>query len=353
MKNISAKLGLSLFVAAAAVSFAMASHAEVSFKGQTVSLIINSNAGGGTDLQARLVGATIAQHLPGEPRIIFNNMPGGGGIKANNYFVEQVKRDGKVMISGSRSIISPLGLRRAGVKFNTGDYEYIGGSERLGTFVLIKDKAKSRLTDAKAETVVYGDIDGERPGFLATVWGREFLGWNVKWVIGYSGTSQMLLAARSGEIDMVGNQNAFIVNPLIKEAGFVPIAQMGMRGEGGKMVPRAIMPDVPVFSDLMLPVLSGESLAAYNTWMDDQLVDKWFALPPGTPADIVQAYRHAFSQVAADKAFIARAEKEFGEDFSPMSGEELGRIAKALAATKDADLQFLNDLRVKYKLPIQ
>lgn len=351
MKTMLGRLVMPL--AAAVLAMTTPAHAEVSFKGQQVSLIINSNAGGGTDLQARLVGAIIAKHLPGEPRIIFNNMPGGGGIKANNYFVEQVKRDGKTMISGSRSIISPLGLRRAGVKFNTGEYEYIGGSERLGTFVLIRDKVQHRLTDPKGEPVVFGDIDGERPGFLATVWGREFLGWNVKWVIGYSGTSQMLLAARSGELDMVGNQNAFIVNPLIKEAGYMPIAQMGMRGEGGKMMPRAIMPNVPVFSDLILPKLSGESLAAYNTWLDDQLVDKWFALPPGTPADIVAAYRKAFTEVSQDKEFLARAEKEFGEDFNPMSGEELSRIAKALAATKDEDIQFLNNLRVKYKLPVQ
>lgn len=353
MNILTAKIRLPILAAIASLSLVSAAQAEVSFKGQTISLIINSNAGGGTDLQARLVGGTIAKHLPGEPRIIFNNMPGGGGIKANNYFVEQVKRDGKTMISGSRSIISPLGLRRQGVKFNTGEYEFIGGSERLGTFVLIRGKVKDRLLDPKAEPVVFGDIDGERPGFLATVWGREFLGWNVKWVIGYSGTSQMLLAARSGELDMVGNQNAFIVNPLIKEAGFVPIAQMGMRGEGGKMRPRPIMPDVPVFSDLILSKLKGEALAAYNTWLDDQLVDKWFALPPGTPAEIVKVYRDAFSKVAKDPEFLARAEKEFGEDFSPMSGEELGRIAKALAATKDEDIQFLNNLRVKYKLPVQ
>jgi hypothetical protein len=353
MKRIPAKLWLPIVLSFASIVAAAPAQAEVSFKGQTVSLIINSNAGGGTDLQARLVGAAIAKHLPGEPRILFNNLPGGGGIKANNYFVEQVKRDGKTMISGSRSIISPLGLRRSGVKFNPGEYEFIGGSERLGTFVLIRDKVKDRLTNANAAPVVFGDIDGERPGFLATVWGREFLGWNVKWVIGYAGTSQMLLAARSGELDMVGNQNAFIVNPLIKEAGYVPVAQMGMRGDGGKMVARSIMPDVPVFSDLILPKLSGEALAAYHTWLDDQLVDKWFALPPGTPADIVRVYREAFAKVGEDKDFIARAEKEFGEDFSPMSGEEMGRIAKSLAATKDEDIQFLNNLRTKYKLPVQ
>ena len=349
MTQISAKLR-ALALAAACLSLSLPAHGEVSFKGQTVSLIINSNAGGGTDLQARLLGATIAKYLPGEPRIIFNNMPGGGGIKANNYFVEQVKRDGKTMISGARSVLSPLVLRGSGVKFNTGDYEFVGGSERLSTIVLIKDKAKDRLTNPKAEPVVFGDIDGERTGLIVTVWAREFLDWNMKWVVGYSGTSQMLLAARSGELDMIGNQNVFIVNPLIKEAGFIPIVQMGIRGENGKMVPGPALPDVPVFSDLILPKLRGEALAAYNTWLNDQLVDKWVALPPGTPAEIVQAYREAFTKAAKDPELLARTEKELGEDFSPMSGEELGRVAKALAATKDDDLQLFKNLRVKYKL---
>jgi tripartite-type tricarboxylate transporter receptor subunit TctC len=328
-------------------------HAEVSFKGQTVSLIVNSNPGGGTDLQARLLGGTIAKHLPGGPRIVFNNMPGGGGIKANNYFVEQVKRDGRTMISGARSVLSPLVLRSPGVKFNTGDYEFVGGSERLSTIVLIRNSVKDRLTDRKAEPVVFGDIDGERTGFLITVWGREFLGWNVKSVIGYSGTSQMLLAARSGELDMIGNQNAFIVQPFIKEAGYSPIAQMGVRGDGGKMVAAPAMAAVPVFNDMILPRLKGEALAAYNVWLNDQLVDKWVALPPGTPAEIVAAYRDAYAKAGNDPELLARTEKEFGEDFSPISGEELSRIAKALASTKDADLQFFNNLRAKYKLPGQ
>ena len=341
-----------LAVAATAASLSLPSQADMTFKGQTISLIINSNPGGGTDLQARLLGGTIAKYLPGEPRIVFNNMPGGGGIKANNYFVEQVKRDGKTMISGARSVLSPLVLRSSGVKFNTGDYEFVGGSERLSTIVLIKGKAKDRLTDIGSEPVVFGDIDGERTGLIVTVWAREYLNWNVKWVVGYSGTSQMLLAARSGEIDMLGNQNVFIVKPLIKEAGFVPIVQMGIRGEGGKMVPGPAMPDVPVFNDLILPVLKGEVLAAYNVWLNDQIVDKWVALPPGTPADIVQAYRAAFDKAAKDTELLARSEKELGEDFSPMSGEEVSRIAKVLAATKDEDLQLFKSLRVKYKLAV-
>jgi hypothetical protein len=148
---------------------------------------------------------------------------------------------------------------------------------------------------------------------------------------------------------MLGNQNPFIVNPLIKEAGYLPIAQMGTRGANDTMVPSPAMSDVPVFSDMILPKLKGEALAAYNTWLNDQLVDKWFALPPGTPAEFVTAYREAFDKAVKDAEFLARTEKEFGEDFSPMNGEELGRIAKALAATKDEDLQFFNNLRTKYR----
>jgi hypothetical protein len=341
-------MSIAIAVAASFLSLPTSGHAGVSFEGQTINLIINSNPGGGTDLQARLLGAAIVKYLPGEPRIIFNNMPGGGGIKANNYFVEQVEPDGKTMISGARSVLSPLVLHNPSVKFNTGDYEFVGGSERLSTIVLISNKAKSRFADPKAEPVVFGDIDGERTGFLIAVWGRAFLDWNIRWVIGYSGTSQMVLAARSGEIDMIGNQNVFIVDPLIKEADFVPIVQMGVRGKNG-MVPSQSMPDVPVFSDLIMPKLSGAALAGYNTWLNDQLVDKWVALPPGTPAEIVKTYREAFAKAAKDPELLKRSEREIGEDFSPMSGEELSRIAKALAATKAEDLQFFNDLKAKYK----
>ena len=82
---------LAASLAAVGLSVSAAAANEISFQGKTISLIINSTAGGGTDTAARLTGNALAKYLPGNPTIIYRNLPGGGGLKANNYFLVRLR----------------------------------------------------------------------------------------------------------------------------------------------------------------------------------------------------------------------------------------------------------------------
>jgi tripartite-type tricarboxylate transporter receptor subunit TctC len=48
------------------------------YKGRTVSVIIGYSAGTGYDIYARLLARFIGRHIPGNPTVIAQNMPGGG-----------------------------------------------------------------------------------------------------------------------------------------------------------------------------------------------------------------------------------------------------------------------------------
>ncbi|MBT7527532.1 MAG: hypothetical protein HN658_09610, partial [Rhodospirillales bacterium] len=222
--------------------------ADMSLKGETVQIIINSRPGGGTDANARRIGGYLIHHLPGKPQVIFRNLPGGGGIKANNYFFAKVKPDGMTLLSGSRTQVSPYKLRHRAAKYNPGKYRFVGGTARLGTIILINKKLHGRLT--KGKVLAFGGIDGERTGSHAAIWGKEFLNWNVKFVLGYSGTSDLLLAARRGEIDMVHNQTVFNVGPLLKD-NMDALVQLGNRDAKGNMIARSSFSTVPVLGDLL------------------------------------------------------------------------------------------------------
>src|SRR6186713_1468577 len=57
------------------------------YRGKTLSLIVSSTPGGGYDLYARALARHIGRHVPGNPTVIVQNMPGAGGIvAANNVF---------------------------------------------------------------------------------------------------------------------------------------------------------------------------------------------------------------------------------------------------------------------------
>ncbi len=345
--------GVAAFAAVAGLA-ATPSLAEVSFEGKAVRIIINSKPGGGTDASARQIGALLVEHLPGKPQVIFQNLPGGGGIKANNYFYAKTKPDGMTTLSGSRTQVSPYKLRHRSVKYDPGKYRFVGGTARLGTIVLINKDPKiiARLTDMNAKPVAFGAIDGERTGDHAAVWGKEFLGWNLKFVLGYTGTSDMLLAARRGEVDMVNNQTVFNVQPLLNE-NMLGIVQLGNRDDNGKFVERVEFKGIPVLGDLLKGKMDAKAAKAYAGWLDDQTVEKWIALPAGTPDDYTTAWRTAYTKVMKDPKFVELAKRDFGGDFGWYTGKQMDDIVKNLVATTDDDLAYFIALRKKHGLPIQ
>lgn len=324
--------------------------AEVSFAGKSVSLIINSNPGGGTDTIARLVGNVLVQNLPGKPDIVYRNLPAGGGIQANNLFYSQVKPDGLTILAGSNTQISPPKLRNSAVKYNPAEYRYIGGTERLGSLIVVRQSEMKRFNDPTATPLVQGDIDGERDGLLMGLWGKEYLGWNIRFVIGYAGVPTVELAAKRGEIDIFANGNGTIISRMAGD-GLIPVAQLGTRDDNDQIVPRSNFKDVPVFDNLITPKLSGAALHAYKSWRGDQLVDKWLALPPKTPDDITEAYRKAYIDTTNDPKNKDVLQRAFGEDWGAYSGATMDKIVQALVATSEDDLQFLIELKKKHGLP--
>ena len=65
-------LALALLVAAPA----NAQDPSAFWRGKTISIIVGSSAGGGYDAYARILGRYMGKHVPGNPTVVVNNMPG-------------------------------------------------------------------------------------------------------------------------------------------------------------------------------------------------------------------------------------------------------------------------------------
>ena len=336
MKNISAKLGLSLFVAAASLSVAMTSHAEVSFKGQTVSLIINSNAGGGTDLQARLVGATIAQHLPGEPRIIFNNMPGGGGIKAANFVYSQAPRDGTTltMISQGLAMYQALELGDA-MQADMRRFNWIGNmSNSNHVLVTWHTSAVKTLADALAKPSIQGatgagSVSAQFPAVYNSLLGTKF-----KIIYGYGPASDLDLAMERGEVD--GRATRTWASYVATRPDWVEgkklnyIFQVGLRKE-------ADLPDVPLLLDL---AKNEEERIIFRIISSTAAFGRPVATTPDVPKDRVAALRSAFDATLQDREFIAESSKIKAE-IGPMSGAEVDEVVASIVGAPKPMLERL------------
>src|SRR5262245_28586437 len=71
---------------------------EAFYRGRTVTITVGSAVGGGYDTYARLVGRHLGRHIPGNPTVVVQNIPGAGSNKAASYVALQAPRDGTAKI---------------------------------------------------------------------------------------------------------------------------------------------------------------------------------------------------------------------------------------------------------------
>ena len=301
--------------------------AEVSFKGKTIDVIMGSAAGGGTDGTTRLVGQYLEKYLPGNPSMRYRNIPGGHGTKGLNFFAK-AKPDGLTWAGGSSSHTDPQALRKSVVEYNPTKFFFFGGVSRGGSIVFIRKEKLADLTDKSKPPVVVGVLDGNRSWEQMITFGKETLGWNIKFVVGYPGTSFMLLAVRRGETHMMGTSNLSLLKEMFATGDFVGLAQLGGGESGANDEARTGFENIPPFPTMMKGKATGLAAEAFEFWTALNDIDKWYALPPGTPKDIVETYRAAWAKMIKDPDFIRQGKNLFSVDFTPMPGEkqqELGR----------------------------
>lgn len=325
--------------------------AEIDFKGKTVTIIMGTQAGDGTDAAARLMGRMMTKYLPGNPTMLYRNLPAGHGIQALNYFNDQVRPDGLSWFGGSGSSIRPETLRRKEVRFDPRNFHMFGGLPAPGGLVVIRKDAMPRLYDRTAQPVIMGDVDGNRASGQLGLWGAAFLGWNMKYVVGYAGTGAMTMAFKGGETHAYVTYNSFLLNPMKESGEYVFLAQVGFP-KADSFVPRPDYPDVPVLSNLVRPKLSGLELEAFQGWEAMVVAGKWYALPPKTPADIVAVYRQAHDRAVQDPEFDDLTKKQYSEVYSTTNGEETDRMVAHLADISDDVLDYIQVLKQKVGIPV-
>jgi hypothetical protein len=138
---------------------------------------------------------------------------------------------------------------------------------------------------------------------------------------------------------------------MLKSGKFVGLAQLGVLDEDGKRVRRDAFGEVPLLDELIMPKLDQKQQVIFQTMQQDFTVNKWMALPAGTPEPIVETYRAAYMKAVKDPDFLKVATQELGEDYSPLSGKQMQAIVTELVATSDEDLEYVAQLRKKYGLP--
>jgi tripartite-type tricarboxylate transporter receptor subunit TctC len=312
------------------------------FEGKTISMLIDSSVGGGTDLTGRLLAPFLTKHLPGNPAVVVRNMPGAEGVVALNYFVQQVAPDGLTVTTGGGPSIDPIRYRSPQSRYDPGKFAFVGGVGRGGSMLVVRASAEKRFYDTSAAPVAIG-IAGAAPrsGQLMAAWGMEFLGWNARWIAGYRSTQSLIQALQQGEIDMSAFSTLLSLKHGVDSGEFKVVIQSGGL-QHGKRVPRPEFPKIPILADqLDGKITSPVARQSFATWQAVLLTDKFYALPPGTPAPIVAAYRDAYRKIMDDPEFNARGRK-LSEVFEPMTADDVNALVKDIVDTPAEAVEYVN-----------
>jgi hypothetical protein len=356
MPTSTQKKTLTVLCSAAALCLGLSAsfaNEPVDLKGKTITVLVGSEVGGGTDASARLIAPYLTKYLPGNPAVVVQNLPGAGGVKALNFFAQRPAGDGLTVINGSVSMLDPLTAGRAGSQYDATTFRFIGGIGRGGGAIFATKDAVARLYDKSKPPVVIGSaLAVPRSIMQPALWAIEYLGWNAKWVVGYHGTNDVMIALDRGEIDMTSTGNLFQIQDRLKTGQLKLVVQTGYLANG-KLLARKDYGDAPLFPDLIRgKVTDPVAKKAYDYWEALNNGDKWMALPANTPDNVVAVYREAFAKLSKDPEFQEKGEK-ISDGFEPMTATDVETVARTLKNTPKESLDYAKSLMRKQGINVE
>jgi tripartite-type tricarboxylate transporter receptor subunit TctC len=196
------RLTLALCASLALAAPAHADEVADFYRGKTFTMVVGYSAGGGYDLYARAISRHIGKHIPGNPTVIVNNMPGAGSVASANYLYNVAPKDGLVIATFSRGLpMEPL-IGTAKTQYDATKMTWIGSaSNEVSVCALTQRAAVKNWNDfLTKESTLGGEAAGSDPDTYALMV-RGLFGAKLKVVTGYPGGNDMTLAAERGEID--------------------------------------------------------------------------------------------------------------------------------------------------------
>jgi tripartite-type tricarboxylate transporter receptor subunit TctC len=323
------------------------------FANKTVTVLVNFSAGGPTDIFARLVAPHLERHIPGRPKVIVENKAGAGGVIGANQLYHAARKDGLTVGFFSSPFASQV-IEGEGVQYDAAGFIWLAGvnesqvsyaSSSLGI------RGGRDLPQARGEIVV-GGLSPDNSKDMAMRTFLNMIGVPYKYVTGYPGQADVVLAFKRGEVnygeDSLTSYAATVV-PMIRDGAVVPTGQRGIV-KGGQFVRDPRVADVPTFFETAIE-LKGEGVRqtvdyrAMALLVELGTMLRAIVYPPGTDAALVEAMRQAMVDTFADPELQAATEKQLSFQFEFVPAAEAEALAQKIVNSANDDPDALEYLR--------
>jgi tripartite-type tricarboxylate transporter receptor subunit TctC len=293
---------LSFAVVFAALLAQPAAAQEPYFKDKTIKLYVGSAPGGGYDAYGRLMATHIRRHIPGNPTVVVQNMPGAGSLVLANYLYNVAPKDGTAFGAVNALLATDPMMYPERVKFDPRRFRWLGSALKENHVGLVWHEAPvKRFEDLFSKELIVAGTGGATT--LYPVLTNGILGTKIKMIPGYHGTKQGMLAMERGEVaGNVGITWASLkatTDAWLREGKIKVIIQYGL-----KKHPE--LPQVPWIYDY---ARNADDRAAMDLAFGNQEFGRPFIAPPGVPDNVVAILRKAFEETMDDAEFKADAQK--------------------------------------------
>jgi tripartite-type tricarboxylate transporter receptor subunit TctC len=299
------------------------------FKGKTVKIIVGTSTGGGVDLYARLIAQFLGKHLPGEPTVIVQNMPGGSSLVATNYVYNIAKPDGLTLGALQAGVYFDQLLGHSSVKFDWSKFTWIGSPERLDAQLYMKANSPYKTLDDirhAAEPPRCGGAGTGATGYYVPKVLEETLGLKFKTVTGYQSGAEIDLAVERGELHCRAFDIGSFVGREPTRTWFKTGVVRSLIQTGRQRDHR--LPDVPTLYELMDQHKTPEPDRRMATAiLSSAGFGRPMVAPPALAADLAHALRDGYAKTLKDPEFIAEVKKR-QYDLEPVSADEMQKMAR-------------------------
>jgi len=321
-----------LFIALALSDIVSAQAVDDFYSGRTVTILVGSGAGGTTDISGRVIAEHLQRHIPGQPSIIVQNMPGGGSVTMTNHLYRSAPRDGAVLGYALPGIITAQLLEPERAKFDGRELNWIGSALKYtGIVSVLSTAAATTIEEAKQTELFIGTTGRGSPAHQFPAMAQALLGLKFNIVAGYESSNDVVLAMQRGEVD---GQSSSLQAWAIARPGWLNDGRIAHLLYMGPPDPLAA-PNVPYLRELV----AGERQRALVDFIEIGSNMGWplFA-PPGVPGDRVETLRMAFSALMNDPEFARAVESTLRAQLQPTVGQGLAEFVDRALDTPEGIL---------------
>src|SRR3954471_10373108 len=318
---------ISTLALAALALLAAPARADDFYQGKTLTLVVGYSAGGGYDINARLISRHIGRHIPGTPTVVVVNMPGAGSLRSVEHLERHAPRDGTVVNMFDYTQITNSLLTPDKVPIDFRKFQWIGSVAQDLAVCYVWHTVNAKTVDdmRKLPEINMGRTNVGTSSDTQQKVLRKLFKVNVHSVAGYAGSAGGFIAVERGELEGGCMTWASLPAPWTTAHKITPIMR----------ITSATAPDlpanVPSAFDLLAADRDRKILRVLSAAGE---VGKPLVAQISVPDDRVEILRSAFAAMVKDPAFLADAEKA-RQVVSPTLGDAAVKILDEIYASPE------------------